>query len=521
LSDSDESDSTKKNSDAPLDDSVYISDEDDTYEQAKKKLIKLKDSAADTASKAGELAVHGAKEVVAGAKTVASRTKVAFDDAREKRKQKKAGPAPEPAPTDSRGELENWTVAELKGSLRELGLTVSGRKDELISRMLGEDVVQQLEPKPEVVPVELEPNEQEVVAEPEPEVEEISADTPLEQEEDEEQSLVFDPPRTKRSSGSWKADRVNSSISMVFGFLMFLFTLSIIDNMLQGTNFTGTMGEYFSNRVTRPYGVMDAGSSIALSGFLTLLFFFSALLYISGRRQITAAVVAMIGLIASFSIRIYAAFFAGAFDNADIILKVVFEVVFDVVMMIPFTLTCWIPALASSVLSSDDVDSTDFVMVQSELSVLGEPESITDAGVNGDTGEGMGEFSVTRPIAPIRRPRLSYSLYEMLFLGISLFIWPFTIGTHIVMALGIYVENFEYTGDLNAHGMTLLVPLYILCSICTIAVIKFDREAREGEVYAKEKLAYHRDMDQYLDLKKAYYEKAAERLGAPPSNDDE
>ena len=116
---------------------------------------------------------------------------------------------------------------------------------------------------------------------------------------------------------------------------------------------------------------------------------------------------------------------------------------------------------------------------------------------------------------------MSYSLYEMLFLGISLCIWPFTIGMHIVMALGLRIEFVKYTGDLEAHGMTLLLPLYILCGICIIAVIKFDREAREGEVYAKEKLAYHRDMDQFLLMKKAHYEKAAERLGATPSNDDE
>ena len=69
--------------------------------------------------------------------------------------------------------------------------------------------------------------------------------------------------------------------------------------------------------------------------------------------------------------------------------------------------------------------------------------------------------------------------------------------------------------------MTLLLPLYVLCGICTMAVVRFDREARDGAEYAKEKLAYHRDMDQYLDLKKAYYDKAADGLGLPPRPDEE
>ena len=54
-----------------------------------------------------------------------------------------------------------------------------------------------------------------------------------------------------------------------------------------------------------------------------------------------------------------------------------------------------------------------------------------------------------------------------------------------------------------------------------MAVVRFDREARDGAEYAKEKLAYHRDMDQFLDLKKAYYEMKAEELGASSSSDEE
>ncbi len=73
----------------------------------------------------------------------------------------------------------------------------------------------------------------------------------------------------------------------------------------------------------------------------------------------------------------------------------------------------------------------------------------------------------------------------------------------------------------NQQGLMLLLPLYIFSFVCTYACYRLDQEAREGDVYAKQKAAYHRDMDQYLNLKKAYYEKAADGLGLSPPPDEE
>ena len=44
-----------------------------------------------------------------------------------------------------------------------------------------------------------------------------------------------------------------------------------------------------------------------------------------------------------------------------------------------------------------------------------------------------------------------------------------------------------------------------------------DKEARGGALYAKEKEAYHEFMDQFLALKKAYYERQAKRLDVEDS----
>ena len=505
----------------PLDESTYISDEDDTLEKVKRGFKQF-----------GSELKKSADEIAEGTKKLASKSKEKFDSKMEARREAKAM-------KDPSYPWGQHTVKDLKERLNNLGLTVSGKKDDLVERIgsyYRTEIPSQDDGSPELIdnldsvesddiPAAPELDEEEAIPdlepepelepEPDPEVEEVAAGTPLYRAEDGEHPL-----RTNKVTGSWKANRVNSTISSFFGVVMLLYTLSIFDYAFDVGLFDGTMeilNSLAAKRVVHPYGGMDEGQTMALSALLVILFFFSSLLFFSRKRPIKAALVAMFALLASFSIRIFAAIEVNAFEEVDII----GALIIDLVTIIPFTLGCWVPAMTRSVLYSNDVVTTDFVTFQSEQSLSGEPESIIDTGYDDYVGEDMSTFSVSRPIPPKRRQKGSWSVYELLFLTITLFIWPFTIGMHVVMALGITVERFSYTGDLDSHGMTLLVPLYFLCGICTYAVIKFDKEARAGAVYAKEKLAYHRDMDQYLDLKKAYYEKATDSIGGTSSNDDE
>ncbi len=91
---------------------------------------------------------------------------------------------------------------------------------------------------------------------------------------------------------------------------------------------------------------------------------------------------------------------------------------------------------------------------------------------------------------------------------------------HVVMALEIRVESVNYVGDIDAHGLTLLLPLYLLCAGLTSTVVKFDRDARSGQIYAKEKLAYHELMDQWLEINKAVYDNLAEKAGINVQDDE-
>ncbi|MEC9118966.1 MAG: hypothetical protein VX854_05460, partial [Candidatus Thermoplasmatota archaeon] len=126
----------------------------------------------------------------------------------------------------------------------------------------------------------------------------------------------------------------------------------------------------------------------------------------------------------------------------------------------------------------------------------------------------MDQFAVTRPTPPRRRRPIEL-FYEGIFLLIGMILWPITISTHFLIALEIPTRYGSW--DMETNAATLLLPLYLLSFLATWVVIRSDKEARGGALYAKEKEAYHEFMDQFLALKKAYYERQAKRLDVEDS----
>ena len=107
-------------------------------------------------------------------------------------------------------------------------------------------------------------------------------------------------------------------------------------------------------------------------------------------------------------------------------------------------------------------------------------------------------------------------MYETLFLLVALVSWPIAV---IVTALLIGNIPTRYgTFTMDQHQLVLII-LYAVPMVSSYILYRIDKEARFGEIYAKEKLAYHRDMDQYLELKRVYYESEAARVSG--DNDDE
>jgi len=276
---------------------------------------------------------------------------------------------------------------------------------------------------------------------------------------------------------------------------MFFITLCVLNKGFDfGWNF-GILDDILANRFVRSYGGMSDVQVSSLAGALSLILFFSSLMYISG-RQTAAALLVVATVVASISTRAMVASNATAFDDDGL-----FYLILDIVLAIPFCFSVWLPSIVRSSLEYDNPYQSSF-MVDSG------PESITGGPIVGETGDELSNMRPSippRPTPPRRRQKKSYSLYEIIFLIVSLFSWPFTIGTHIVLATGIRIESINYTGDISAQGLTLLLPLYIWSAVCTWVVIWFDKEARSGKIYAKEKLAYHESMDLWLEKYKAQY----------------
>ena len=508
----------------PLDESAYISDEDDTFEKVKRGIRKF-----------GKDLKKGAGEVATESKKLAVKSKEKFDEAGEKRRKKRALKDPVNYPWSTH------TVTELKEQLRILGLAVSGKKDDLIERIQSHyraEIPTQDDGTPELIDNLVSADEPQAaptldedidsvaalssigvdeVAEPEAVVETVDEDAELFQMEGDEQVFVFDPPKNMKipkKKMNWRARKINSSINMIFGSMLFLLTLSIIDYGFEMGIFGGDIGalaHLTASKVVRPYGGMTTLEIATLVGLLSIHFFMASLLFITGRHPKAAGILVTFGLFLGLVFRIYAGVRVNAFDD----LSVLGLLIFDLTFAIPFAFTCWVPALThSELISGIESHSDEFVVPMSTLASDGSPEYFTDAtDVEIIEDEDMDEFRVTQPGRPRRRGALG--LYEGLFLLISLVVWPFSLAVHFLLAL--QIPTRYGTWSIENEGILVLPILYALSLASSYIVFRYDREARDGPIYAKEKVAYQEQMDQFLGIKKAYYDRQAARLAGNSS----
>ncbi|PXY76807.1 MAG: hypothetical protein CXX81_13655, partial [Methanobacteriota archaeon] len=185
--------------DLPLDDSVYISEQEDGMEKMKRGLKKF-----------GKDLKKGAEDIADSSKKFATKSKDKYKAAREERKKAKAMKDPLKFP------WSNLSVVELKENLKGLGLKVSGKKDDLIERIMEhyrtqipemEDgtphLIEDLEPIEENPPApdidELTKEEEEVIEDLNPTFEEVDPETSAIQFEGSEQMYVYDPPKKNQN----------------------------------------------------------------------------------------------------------------------------------------------------------------------------------------------------------------------------------------------------------------------------------------------------------------------------------
>ena len=186
-----------------------------------------------------------------------------------------------------------------------------------------------------------------------------------------------------------------------------------------------------------------------------------------------------------------------------------FNLIVDVALAFPFCFSVWIPYIVCSSIEDEYSHYSPYMLDSG-------PESITGVTSHDQLGDDMGRFEVERPQPPKRRKIGQGTMYELLFLMVSLIFWPITV---IVTALLVGNIPTRYgTFNLEEHQLILYVVLSISL-FSSYIVYRIDKEARSGEIYAKEKLAYHRDMDQYLELKRVYYETEAARVAGKDADE--
>ena len=139
--------------------------------------------------------------------------------------------------------------------------------------------------------------------------------------------------------------------------------------------------------------------------------------------------------------------------------------------------------------------------------------------------DGSGEtLELMKPKRPTRRARPLF-FYEGVFLLVSTVLWPSSLFSLAALASVELRNQMGLPSDFNSgslSGQMFLGILFGLSLISTYIVYKFDREARDAPMYAKEMEAYVKHMEHWININNDFYEREHARLTTDmPSSDEE
>jgi hypothetical protein len=308
------------------------------------------------------------------------------------------------------------------------------------------------------------------------------------------------------------------TIDLFYAILLLSYALSIFDNTFDIGIFRGSIQQLTDLMAERIIGEY-AGDGInpEYVGSIAGLFFMWAAVFMLFSSPKRALQFLITGITASILLRLDIA------NVSNYSKDELFYPLIDVVWGIIFVTGCSLPIFTRDVFGApnnfpeleynDEIDSIPMDVFHFE-SESNEPQPFTEMPLMGDLGEDMGQFDISRPMPPKRRRVGQGSFYEILFLMLSLISWPIALAMHAIIVAEIRIQSFGMDNKWSAdqQGFMILLPFYLFSFVCTYCCYKLDQAAREGEIYAKEKAAYHRDMDQYLKLKEAYYRRHASKV---------
>mgnify|MGYP003306750002 FL=1 len=130
-----------------------------------------------------------------------------------------------------------------------------------------------------------------------------------------------------------------------------------------------------------------------------------------------------------------------------------------------------------------------------------------------------------KPRRPNRRARPLF-FYEGVFLLLSMILWPLALFSLAALASADLRAEWGLPADFDSgalSGQIFQGILFGLAIVSTTAVYKFDREARDAPMYAKEMEAYVKHMEHWININNDFYEREHARLtaGLDASSDEE
>ena len=139
------------------------------------------------------------------------------------------------------------------------------------------------------------------------------------------------------------------------------------------------------------------------------------------------------------------------------------------------------------------------------------PQELISASPEGSSGETL---EIMKPRRPNRRARPLF-FYEGVFLLLSLILWPLALFSLAALASADLRLEWGLPADFDSgslSGQIFQGILFGLAVVSTHAVYKFDREARDAPMYAKEMEAYVKHMEHWININNDFYEREHARL---------
>ena len=149
------------------------------------------------------------------------------------------------------------------------------------------------------------------------------------------------------------------------------------------------------------------------------------------------------------------------------------------------------------------------------------PQELISASPDKGSGETL---EIMKPRRPNRRARPLF-FYEGVFLLLSMILWPLSLFSLAALASADLRADVGLPGDFDSGSMSGQLfqgILFFLAMVSTYIVYKFDREARDAPMYAKEMEAYVKHMEHWININNDFYEREHARLTTDmPSSDEE